>query len=310
VWNEINGYDENMKEGFEDWDFWRRATKKGFKVRIVDEFLFYYRKSGRSMFSEAQEKRGKLIDFMKQKESETGQLIDVVYALGQGSQYSNSELKFSLRSIEKHLTGYRDIYIVGSFPRWGNQNIKFINQKDTQGVKSLNILEKIKTACLNPNISDDFFFINDDHIFINDCDAVTYPYYYSNNDMINLLKERPANDQYVKIIKDTCNLVPNITYFDIHKPIVINKKLFLSMYEAYKFKNYLHGLLIKSMYCHHAKIKGKRQNDLILRNRNDFDLLSKVTKEITVFSFHDEAVTPELINYLDENYPKKSIYEV
>jgi glycosyltransferase involved in cell wall biosynthesis len=37
------GYDENMKEGFEDWDFWIRMLKGGEPVYKIPEALFYYR---------------------------------------------------------------------------------------------------------------------------------------------------------------------------------------------------------------------------------------------------------------------------
>jgi glycosyltransferase involved in cell wall biosynthesis len=37
------GYDENMKEGFEDWDFWIRLLKGGELVYKIPEALFYYR---------------------------------------------------------------------------------------------------------------------------------------------------------------------------------------------------------------------------------------------------------------------------
>lgn len=48
-WEEVGGYDENMKKGFEDWDFWLSITKGGRKFKFVEEFLFYYRKSKNSM---------------------------------------------------------------------------------------------------------------------------------------------------------------------------------------------------------------------------------------------------------------------
>ena len=37
------GYNENMKEGFEDWDFWISMLKTGEKVYKIPEILFYYR---------------------------------------------------------------------------------------------------------------------------------------------------------------------------------------------------------------------------------------------------------------------------
>jgi hypothetical protein len=48
-WEEVGGYDENMKNGFEDWEFWLGVTKQGWSYKIVEEFLFYYRKSKQSM---------------------------------------------------------------------------------------------------------------------------------------------------------------------------------------------------------------------------------------------------------------------
>ena len=48
-WEQVGGYDEGMKNGFEDWDFWISITKQGWKYKILDEFLFFYRKSKKSM---------------------------------------------------------------------------------------------------------------------------------------------------------------------------------------------------------------------------------------------------------------------
>ena len=48
-WEEVSGYDENMKNGFEDWEFWIAITKSGWNYEIVEEFLFFYRKQKNSM---------------------------------------------------------------------------------------------------------------------------------------------------------------------------------------------------------------------------------------------------------------------
>ncbi|OBQ55400.1 glycosyltransferase family 2 protein [Tamlana sp. s12] len=48
-WEEVGGYDENMKTGFEDWEFWIAITKRGWNYKIIPDFLFYYRKSKKSM---------------------------------------------------------------------------------------------------------------------------------------------------------------------------------------------------------------------------------------------------------------------
>lgn len=48
-WKEVGGYDEMMKKGFEDWEFWLAVTKRGWKYKVVEEPLFYYRKASKSM---------------------------------------------------------------------------------------------------------------------------------------------------------------------------------------------------------------------------------------------------------------------
>ncbi len=79
IWTAIGGYDEDMRVGFEDWDFWTRATRAGYTVTVVREILFYYRKHSVSMFADAQRKRSEIIEYMHRKYSPSGRLIDVVY---------------------------------------------------------------------------------------------------------------------------------------------------------------------------------------------------------------------------------------
>jgi GT2 family glycosyltransferase len=45
----VGGYDESMREGCEDWDFWLRLVERGFRGAIVPEVMFHYRRSPSSM---------------------------------------------------------------------------------------------------------------------------------------------------------------------------------------------------------------------------------------------------------------------
>ena len=42
--------------------------------------------------------------------------IDVVYVLGKGTKWNDNEIRFSLRSLAKNVTGIRNVYIVGERP--------------------------------------------------------------------------------------------------------------------------------------------------------------------------------------------------
>ena len=67
VWTLTGGFDENMKDGFEDWDFWTRATQKGFSCSVVGEVLFFYRKHGITLVDHANKHRKQNIEYMNKK---------------------------------------------------------------------------------------------------------------------------------------------------------------------------------------------------------------------------------------------------
>ncbi len=48
-WEIAGGYDESLKNGFEDWDFWISLVEKGIRVHKIKEPLFYYRQRSDSM---------------------------------------------------------------------------------------------------------------------------------------------------------------------------------------------------------------------------------------------------------------------
>ena len=45
----VGGYDESMRDGCEDWDFWLRLVERGYRGLIIPEVLFFYRRNAASM---------------------------------------------------------------------------------------------------------------------------------------------------------------------------------------------------------------------------------------------------------------------
>jgi hypothetical protein len=64
VWEQNHGYDERMKDGFEDWEFWINTTKKGWRVFVIPEPLFYYRIKKQSMVTDTVTKRPEIYNFI------------------------------------------------------------------------------------------------------------------------------------------------------------------------------------------------------------------------------------------------------
>ncbi|MBK0371245.1 glycosyltransferase family 2 protein [Flavobacterium agrisoli] len=53
-WEKAGGYDENMKKGYEDWEFYIRVCKMGWEMYVLQETLFFYRQHAVSMRTDAQ----------------------------------------------------------------------------------------------------------------------------------------------------------------------------------------------------------------------------------------------------------------
>lgn len=50
-WKRIGGYDETMKYGLEDWEFWVQILQKDDQVTMLDSITFYYRIKDESMIT-------------------------------------------------------------------------------------------------------------------------------------------------------------------------------------------------------------------------------------------------------------------
>jgi GT2 family glycosyltransferase len=67
VWETIDGYDEAMVEGYEDFDFWYRAVKAGYKITVVKEPLYWYRKHDDSMIHSTIKKDKEIKEYVLNK---------------------------------------------------------------------------------------------------------------------------------------------------------------------------------------------------------------------------------------------------
>jgi glycosyltransferase involved in cell wall biosynthesis len=62
-------FDENMRLGYEDWDFWLAAAAKGFRGAHHPHFGFRYRNRGESMLSQSQRHDAEILAYLRKKHS-------------------------------------------------------------------------------------------------------------------------------------------------------------------------------------------------------------------------------------------------
>jgi hypothetical protein len=190
---------------------------------------------------------------------------DILIPLGKGSRHQDFELRMCLRSIEKHLKGVGNIFIVGEKPEWV-KNVVHIPFKDNPNNwnRARNIYDKIMAGIdyehtyeeqfceidVVVRLSDNFLFMNDDHYLLQDYEANEFPYYYRRMfDLQDLLKK--GNNPQMKQTINTFHLGSKYSEndFDIHCPIVFNKRIFREIFAGLPEKWPEHGFLIKSYYA-------------------------------------------------------------
>jgi glycosyltransferase involved in cell wall biosynthesis len=102
LWVKLSGYDEDMRSGFEDWDFWLRAADSGVTFKVLPEPLFRYRRNNNSMIEGAFSKRADIVSYLLAKNSHIFQKNYI--AAIQGREKEISELNYRLQAEKSKLT--------------------------------------------------------------------------------------------------------------------------------------------------------------------------------------------------------------
>lgn len=67
-WDAVGGYDEAMKNGYEDWEFYIRITQRKWTIHVIREKLFFYRQTKKSTHKNfTLPNRAALVDYIVEK---------------------------------------------------------------------------------------------------------------------------------------------------------------------------------------------------------------------------------------------------
>lgn len=238
-------------------------------------------------------------------------MIDIVYIVGKGSKWNNNELKFSLRSIEKYLTNYRKVWIIGDCPSYIS-NVEKIYYIEKSDVPSVNIMNKIRFASEIPDISRDFLLFNDDYFLTQPMDALKVEHYFDGG-LLDRVEFDPTN-WYNEYLTNTCAILKlhelECKNFDIHYPMPIRKDKFLSIMKFFEADwEHTKKLLVKSLYANALEIEGEFLSDCKIRRPKIDRHIDAYVKEKPMFSISDEALTETMKKYIINLYPEVSKFE-
>lgn len=235
--------------------------------------------------------------------------VDIIIPLCDSiSKWQDNELRYTLRSIEKYLTGYRDIYIVGK-PRVWLQNVKYIDAQDVQGSgrRQFSIFKKTLAAAMHEEVSDPFLSWHDDIFLLKPLDIKEIKFWkYSTLRHKGVVSE----GVYQRVVLNTRKrLLENNhpeDYYDIHTPILYEKMKFAELAD----ENWEHDLVIKSLYCNKNGVKGEDMKDLKFIDPQIKPNILKAIEGRTFFSLYDNAINESMRVVLSELFPEKSKYEI
>ena len=125
-------------------------------------------------------------------------MLKIVYPLGSGSKHDNWELRWSLRSLERHAQCDVEPIVVGErIPKWFTG--KSLVVKDTPKKKERNIMAKIFAAIEHKLVTGEFQISADDHFWNKPVNLEELPIYLRSG----ILSEYVGGDNYAKIIAGT-----------------------------------------------------------------------------------------------------------
>ena len=243
---------------------------------------------------------------------------DILYVVKNDG--TNEDLKYSLRSLETYGDGYWRVFLVtDKAPEWINtQNVNVII-RPLQYYKERDIMDSIVEACKSRKLSKDFIFFNDDFYLLSPTDFSNYPVYVRPYDLHHYVwadtRVHLRWRRYTRIIEKTYQALvardlPILTY-DIHLPMVFNKKKFPVIMSEYDWNcPFDLGLTFRSIYGNTLKLPATPITDVKLDKIVTYTgLVNYLSKQAFVSSGDNSEARKMLIEYLQKRFPNKSIWE-
>lgn len=238
--------------------------------------------------------------------------MDIVYVTSSGT---NEDLRYSIRSMFKHLDKIDKIFIVGSLPAF-LKDVIHITAEDIHGHNiARNIYEKILAACNDDRVSDNFFYSSDDHFLRADYCTACFPNYTNarfktlqahHQQLINKNTYKPFCAATIKVLEEKG--LPTINY-NVHTPIIYNKEKFKEVMHGYDW-NCRVGFVAKSLYGNTLRLPGTETTDLkIYTPKSTTNAVYLSLGKHPFFSINEHAMNEPMMNVLQEIYPEVSPVE-
>lgn len=222
--------------------------------------------------------------------------MDIVIPVRAGDD--NEELRYAIRSFEENLP-HRRIVIAGHKPSWLHNVLHIPTRQRTS--KYRNATGNIVAACRHPDVSDDFILANDDFFVMHPVQYIPAVHRGLIEDVERYYAARVRENRYLQGMRATRRHlvklgVVNPLSYELHVPMVINKRKFLEIFRV--------GLHNRTLYGNLAGIGGER-----LRDPKVIAAGAGFSKHARFLSTMDSSWRGHIGDYVKAQFPKPSSYE-
>lgn len=192
---------------------------------------------------------------------------DVIYPVKMVGR--NYELMFSLRSLKNLPHG--QVVLSGHAPPWAKNTINLTRKRNGLEDSKENCRLNLKLACQNNNLTDKVILMNDDFFIIKSISEMPMLHRGPLEEIIKSYRDRGLNSEYINGMQSTLDLLrrmgyPNPLSYEIHVPMVIDRKNFL---KALAISKKIDGFGKRTIYGNMFNVEGKKAHDvkITLKNR-------------------------------------------
>ncbi|MFC8332724.1 hypothetical protein [Streptomyces olivaceus] len=227
--------------------------------------------------------------------------LDIVCPLREAA--SHEELRYALRTWEANLPHGR-VWLVGHRPRWAI-NVEHIPNRQN-GTKYSNTSRAVEAACLHPDVSEQFIFLNDDFFVLHRLTALPV-YHRGPLREVEAYYASRGNGAYLRGLRETRDLLVDRGHedplsYELHVPLPVTKTGMLTALDAGRHLDVLHK---RTAYGVLAGIGGERMRDVkVLHRRPGFE-----TRSGFLSTMPDSFAHGAVGSYIRHAYARPSRYE-
>lgn len=238
--------------------------------------------------------------------------VDVVIPFRAGvSKHGEQELRFALRSIERHLIGYRNIIVVTDSPPEWLQNAKVISVTDDSR-KNINLFRK-RVAAAEYSDADYNLYCCDDYVFLKNIHALKVPALTCGRDMASYM----GNRVWFRCLRTTAAVLKKhgktSHHCESHTPSLVDRQKFLTLAETFKIERETEpGLAVCGLYHNYYGTRMLPMNNFKATFETDAGGVDAITEKCEhkfFLGYNDKGFESGVRDFLSQQFPTLSQYE-